>query len=144
MILVDVNILVTAHNRLSPNHLPVKSWWTETLNHSPSVALPWITLLGFLRITTHRSIFQDPLPVSTAIMTIRDWLALPNVQVLGPGDGHAVIFLNLISELGTAGNLTTDAHLAALAIEYRAELASTDADFARFRGLRWFNPLEAR
>jgi hypothetical protein len=39
--------------------------------------------------------------------------------------------------------LTTDAHLAALAIEYQAELASTDADLARFRGLRWFHPLAA-
>lgn len=144
MILVDVNILVTAHNRLSPNHLPLKSWWAKTLDLSPSVALPWITLLGFLRITTHRSIFRDPLPVSTAVLTIRDWLALPNVQVLAPGDRHVSILLDLVSELGTAGNLTTDAHLAALAIEYKAELASTDADFARFRGLRWFNPLETR
>jgi predicted nucleic acid-binding protein len=48
----------------------------------------------------------------------------------------------LLERLGTAGNLTADAHLAALAIEYQAELHSTDADFSRFSGLRWRNPLK--
>lgn len=75
---------------------------------------------------------------------IRGWLALSQVQILAPGDQHAEILFRLIEQVGIAGDLTTDAHLAALAIEYRAELASTDADFARFRGLRWFNPTEVR
>ena len=72
---------------------------------------------------------------------MRSWLAWPGVQILTPGDSHAEILFGLLERLGTAGNLTTDAHLEALAIEYQAELASTDADFARFPGLRWFNPL---
>ena len=66
---------------------------------------------------------------------------MPSVQILTPGESHADILFRLIEQVGTAGNLTTDAHLAALAIEYQAELASTDTDFARFKGLRWFNPI---
>lgn len=72
---------------------------------------------------------------------VRSWLAHPRVTIIAPGEQHAVILFGLLERLGVAGNLTTDAHLAALAIEYQAELASTDADFARFPGLRWFNPL---
>jgi predicted nucleic acid-binding protein len=73
---------------------------------------------------------------------VRSWLEVPNVEIISPGEGHGDILFRLIEEVGTAGDLTTDAHLAALAIEHRAELVSTDTDFARFRGLRWFNPTE--
>jgi predicted nucleic acid-binding protein len=72
---------------------------------------------------------------------VKAWLDHPQVQVVTPGEQHGAILFRLLETLCTAGNLTTDAHLAALAIEYQAEVASTDTDFARFRGLRWFNPL---
>ena len=72
---------------------------------------------------------------------MRTWLAQPYVTVIDPGPRHSGILFGLLESLGTAGNLTTDAHLAALAIEHQAELHSTDADFARFPGLRWTNPL---
>jgi toxin-antitoxin system PIN domain toxin len=103
--------------------------------------LPWVTILGFVRITTHRGILKIPIYPNDAISRVRAWLALPGVQILTPGEFHAEIFFRLIEQVGTAGDLTTDAHLAALAIEYQAELASTDTDFARFPGLRWFNPV---
>jgi toxin-antitoxin system PIN domain toxin len=144
VIVPDVNILVHAHNVHSPDHAQVKAFWHGALVGSRPVGLSWVAILGFLRITTHRSIFKEPLPVTTAARSIRGWLSLPNVEILTPGERHAEIMLGLIEKLGTAGDLTTDAHLAALAIEYHAELVSTDADFARFRGLRWFNPTEVR
>jgi predicted nucleic acid-binding protein len=81
------------------------------------------------------------MPAATACAHARAWLAQPYVTVLDPGARHAEILFGLLESLGTAGNLTTDAHLAALAIEYQAELHSTDADFGRFPGLRWANPL---
>jgi len=84
---------------------------------------------------------KNPLYPGEAIGVVRKWLAVPGVQILTPGEFHAEIFFRLIEQVGTAGDLTTDAHLAALAIEYRGELASTDTDFARFPGLRWFNPV---
>src|SRR6266540_343203 len=98
-------------------------------------------ILGFVRISTHRHILRYPLPVDAACATARSWLAQPQVNVLHPGDRHGEILFGLLGSLGTAGNLTTDAHLAALAIEHQAELHSTDADFRRFPGLRWSNPL---
>lgn len=63
------------------------------------------------------------------------------MEVLEPGDRHVAVLGTLLADLGAAGALTTDAHLAALAIEYRCELCSNDTDFARFSGLRWRNPV---
>ena len=114
------------------------------MNNAPVVGLPWLSIIGFIRICTQRRIMRNPIQPGQAVNYVRGWLQRPNVEIVAPGPDHPEIFFRLLSELGTAGNLTTDAHLAALAIEYRAELASTDADFARFRGLRWFNPLEVR
>ena len=105
------------------------------------MGLPWVTILGFIRITTHRGILRSPIFPADAIGIVRSWLRVPRVQILTPGEAHAEILFGLLEKVGSAGNLTTDAHLAALAIEYQAELASTDADFARFPGLRWFNPI---
>jgi hypothetical protein len=98
-------------------------------------------MLGFVRITTHRQILDNPLSSAAACANVRAWLAQPYVGILHPGDRHAEVVFGLLESLGTAGNLTTDAHLAALAIEHQAELHSTDADFGRFLGLRWVNPL---
>jgi toxin-antitoxin system PIN domain toxin len=91
---------------------------------------------------THPAIQQRPMRVSDCVRRVRAWIEQPRVEILNPGDQHAEILFRLLAHLGTAGNLTTDAHLAALAIEYQAELVSTDADFARFPGLRCFNPLK--
>jgi toxin-antitoxin system PIN domain toxin len=141
MIVPDVSILIHAYNSASSKHKAARIWWEQTLTLPRPVGLPWATILGFLRITTHRGILENPMFPADAIRHARSWLAVPGVQILTPGETHAETLFRLIGHLGTAGNLTTDAHLAALAIEYQAELASTDADFARFPGLRWFNPV---
>jgi hypothetical protein len=141
MLIPDINILVHAYNSDSPRHAPARGWWEGTLSQPRPVGMPWVTALGFIRIMTHRRILENPMQVKDAIRRVRTWLDHPRIQILTPGERHAEILFRLLSHLGTAGNLTTDAHLAALAIEYQAELVSTDADFARFPGLRWFNPL---
>ena len=141
MILPDVNILVVAYNAESPQHAIARAWWESTLNSYRPIGLPWVTILGFIRIMTNRRIVESPLRVEEAIQFVQAWLMQPIVRVLHPTDRHAETLFRLLDQLGTAGNLTTDAHLAALAIEYQAELVSADADFARFPGLRWFNPL---
>lgn len=140
MILPDVSILVHAYNHQSRQNRVVRAWWEETLTLPRPVGLPWVTILGFVRITTRRGLSKNPLSPTDAINLVRSWLNVPGVQILTPGEMHAEIFFRLIEHVGTAGDLTTDAHLAALAIEYQAELVSTDTDFARFPGLRWFNP----
>lgn len=141
MILPDVNLLLHAYNSESPRHAPARTWWEGLMNGSGLVGLPWVGILGFVRITTHRHILRHPLPVDAACDAARSWLGQPQVSLLHPGDRHAEILFGLLAALGTAGNLTTDAHLAALAIEHQAELHTTDADFRRFPGLRWTNPL---
>ena len=141
MILPDVNLLIHAYNRDSPVHAGAREWWESRMNDPSPVGLAWVAILGFIRISTHRTILDNPLPVATACDHARSWLAQPQVTVLQPGDRHAEILFDLLGEIGTAANLTTDAHLAALAIEYQAVLQTTDADFARFSGLRWRNPL---
>jgi uncharacterized protein len=144
MIVPDVNVLIHAYNRGSVQHEAARAWWEETLTLPRPVGLAWVVILGFIRIATHRSILENPMRPADALRRVRSWLVVPRVEVLTPGESHAETLFGLIEHLGTAGNLTTDAHLAALAIEYQAELASTDADFARFPGLRWFNPVAGR
>lgn len=141
MILPDLNLLIHAYNRDSSVHAAARAWLEQVLQGPESVGLPWAVMLGFVRITTHGRIFANPLPVSAAVGHARSWLAQPQVVLLQPGSRHADIVFGLLENLGTAGNLTTDAHLAALAIEHQAELHTTDADFARFPGLNWRNPL---
>jgi toxin-antitoxin system PIN domain toxin len=144
VLLPDVNILAYAHNSSAREYVQAREWWETTLNAPRPVGLPWVTILGFIRIMTHRQILENPMHVKDAIRRVRTWLDLPHVQILTPGDRHAEILFELLAHLGTGGNLTTDAHLAALAIEYQAELVSADADFARFPRLRWFNPLKLK
>jgi toxin-antitoxin system PIN domain toxin len=141
LIVPDVNLLIHAYNRESPVHAAAREWWEDALNGTQPVGLAWVAILGFVRIATHRHVLTRPMPVRAATDRARTWLARPQVAVLHPGARHAEVLFGLLDALGTAGNLTTDAHLAALAIEHQAELHSTDADFERFAGLRWRNPL---
>jgi toxin-antitoxin system PIN domain toxin len=144
VLIPDINILVHAYNVDAREHAVAREWWERTLTQSRPVGMPWATALGFIRISTHRAILNSPMPTKDAIRTVRAWLNLPRVRIVAPGDRHAEILFGLLDRLGTAGNLTTDAHLAALAIEYQAELVSADTDFARFPQLRWFNPLQVK
>jgi toxin-antitoxin system PIN domain toxin len=144
VIIPDVNILVYAYNKDAKQHRAAREWWERTLAQPHPVGLPWVTILGFIRISTQRRIIDRPMFPHEATERVRSWLALPNVQLISPGEEHAEIFFRLIDEVGTAGDLTTDAHLAALTIEHQGQLVSTDTDFARFRGLRWFNPTEVK
>ncbi len=142
MIIPDLNLLVYAHNSADARHAAARRWWEKCLNGDEPVGVAWATLLGFVRLTTHRQVLVRPLPVAAATALVEGWLDQPVVRVLVPGREHAAHCFGFLRKLGVAGNLTTDAHLAALALEYQAELHSTDTDFARFPGVRWRNPLE--
>ena len=141
MIVPDINLLIHAYNGQSPVHAEAKRWWEDLLNGTRPVGLAWVGILGFIRITTNRQILTHPFTPQEACGHVRAWLERPSAGIIHPGDRHAELLFGLFDALGTAANLTTDAHLAALAIEHQAELHSTDADFSRFQGLRWRNPL---
>ena len=141
MILPDINLLIYAHNLRSPQHQKALEWWNGCLQGQGGIALAWVVILGFIRITTHPGIFENPLPVGDALDRVEEWLTQPQVHLIHPPQAHFPTLSTLLKSLGTAGNLTTDAHLAALAIDRGLILHTTDADFARFPGLKWENPL---
>lgn len=141
MILVDANLLIYAVDRDSPHHAAARRWFEEALSGSESVGIPWISALAFVRITTHPAVMRKPLDAESAIGYVDSWLAQPFVKLVGPGEAHWPILRNLLIVSGSAGNLTSDAHLAALAIEHGARVASADNDFRRFAGVTHLNPL---
>ena len=141
MIIVDVNLLVHAHNRAAPLHERARRWWEELITRQQTVGLPWAVALGFVRLVTHASVLTTPLAPLDALARVRGWLAQPEVRIVEPGPRHLDIVEDLFRATGVAGGLTTDTHLAALAIEHQADLHSNDSDFGRFPGLRWMNPL---
>jgi toxin-antitoxin system PIN domain toxin len=140
--LVDLNVLLYAVNRDTAHHRVAKRWLEQALSGDETIGIPWVVLLGFLRIATSRRVFPSPLEPEQAIAIVDGWLARPNVTPVGPGEAHWGTLRGVLAQVGTAGNLTTDAHVAALALEVGAEVCSTDADFARSAGVRWVNPLE--
>ncbi len=141
MIVPDINILIYAINRDSKHHLKAKDWIEKTFSGTEPVGLAWIVLLGFIRITTNERIIPKPLPYMEALNLVGQWISLPVSRIIQPTDLHWKIFSDLIQAMGTAGNTVSDAHLAALCIEHRAVLYSSDLDFSRFPGLRWKNPV---
>jgi toxin-antitoxin system PIN domain toxin len=139
--LVDLNLLVYAVNRDAAQHRRAREWLEAALSGAETVALPWVVVLGFLRLTTHPRVFPRPLSAEQAMEIVDRWLARANVVLLQPADDHWPRLRSLLAATGVAGNLTSDAHVAALAIESGCELCTTDADFGRFPGLRWVNPI---
>ena len=142
MKVVDLNVLLYVVNENAPHHQALLSWWESAVNGDESIGLPWVVLLGFLRIATNPKIFPNPLAPATAISKIDACLSLGNTYLVTEKEEHWEILRTLVADAGTAGNLTTDAHLASLAISHGAVLVSCDSDFARFRGLRWENPID--
>ena len=143
MKLSDVNLLLYAYDTSSAHHARAKAWLEGQLSGVEAFAFAWIVLLAFVRLVTSPRVFESPLRVDEALDIVDAWLAAPCATVAHPGARHAVLLRQLLEPLGTGGNLTTDAHLAALALEHDAELCSADADFSRFPGVRWTNPLTA-
>lgn len=141
MKLPDVNLLVYAADEASPHCARSRSWLQTVLSGTEQVGFAWLVLLGFVRIATNPAAFDDPLSTAEAFEYVGSWLDAPVATVVHPTHEHATILRRLLEPIGTAGNLTSDAHLAALAIEHGAELCSRDADFSRFDGLRWTDPL---
>lgn len=142
MILVDANLLIYAVDSDSVHHTRVRRWIEQLLSSNASVGLAWIVVLAFIRITTRPGLLHRQLSVEQAIAYVDDWLAQPHVALISAGETHWPVLRNLLLAGGTAGNLSSDAHLAALAIEHGARIASADNDFRRFQGVTLLNPLE--
>ena len=141
MILIDTNLWLYATLRETPRHDADKAWLEATLNGDEPIALPWNVVLAVLRISTQSRLMLQPLRPVQALTLVDGWLQHPLVELVQLGPANWGLLRQLIEQAGTAGNLTNDAHLAALAIEHNCTLCSADNDFRRFPGLRFRNPL---
>jgi toxin-antitoxin system PIN domain toxin len=139
--LVDANLLIYAIDRQADQHEAATNWLAEQLNGPRRVGLSWQTITAFLRIVSHPRAYPQPLAPDTAWQQVTDWLATPVAWIPEPGPEYSRILGDLITGYDIRGNLIPDATLAALAIEHGLTLYSYDTDFARFRELRWENPL---
>jgi toxin-antitoxin system PIN domain toxin len=140
--LLDANILLYAYNRDSPHHDTCRVWLEAAFNAAEPVALPWQTLLAFIRIATNPRAVPQPLSAAQACGIVDRWLQQPNVTTLTSTERFWPILREQLLEGRITGPLVTDAALAALALEHGAVLCSTDRDFRRFRGLTLVDPLE--
>jgi toxin-antitoxin system PIN domain toxin len=138
--LVDANVLLYAVDEDAPLHSAAISWLDPALAGREAVGFAWIVLLAFVRLSTHPALFPNPLAADQAFDVVESWLAQPASIVLDPTVRHLGVLRGLLTQLGTAANLVSDAHLAALAVEHGAEIVSFDADFGRFPGVRWRRP----
>lgn len=142
MKLPDANVLLYALDDTSARHAGARAWLDAALSGTEEVGFAWVVLLAVLRLTTKPTVFAHSLRPAEAFDIVDQWLAQPCSLIVHPTVRHAGLLRGLISAVGTAGNLTTDAHLAALAVEYGAAICSYDADFARFPGVTRLDPDE--
>jgi toxin-antitoxin system PIN domain toxin len=141
VLLLDANLLLYAVNEDASHHKKAKAWLEARLSGSETIGLTWNVALAFLRLTTRPGLFRHPLHIEVAMDLLAAWLDQDVVTIVHPGPHHFLILRELLQATGTGGNLTSDAHLAAIAIEHGATLCSLDRDFARFTRLLWKNPL---
>ena len=141
MIVPDINLLLYAYDSDSPFHGKATAWWQACLSGDDLVIMPEVVVFGFLRVSTSARAFRHPMTAEEAAAHVRSWLEQPVVRVPESAPDHVERVLGLLTGLGTAGNLVTDAQIAAVALEHDAVVHTTDADFIRFGGLRWLNPL---
>lgn len=139
MRIVDVNVLIYAVHSTSLRHDSARRWLDEALRQRTPLGFPWVTTLGFIRLTTNPRIVSSPLSTQQATSIVETWLDAPCSIVVEPTPRHLSLLSGLLASTGSAGNLTTDAHLACLAIEYGAEIVTYDRDFERF-GVRTLIP----
>jgi toxin-antitoxin system PIN domain toxin len=144
MILVDVNILLYAEDKLSPFNEKARKWWDNQLSWESPVCFCWDIITAFIRISTNRQIFKKPLTAPQAIKRVQSWFDQPCVRMIHPTDSHWRIFQTMLQEGQATANLVADAHLATLAVEHGCVLYTTDSDFSRFPRLKWKNPLKTK
>ena len=142
MIIPDVNILVYAYDSTSPWHERAREWWQQTLVGSESVGIPAVVIMAFIRLTTHTSLSGNPMAIPRANAIVSSWVAVDGVRVLAPTWETLSLMMELLEDAGVGGSLSTDALIAAHALEQRASVWSNDVDFKRFTGVKVHNPLK--
>ena len=136
MQLPDTNVLLYSVNPLSPHRDQAARWLETSFDGATGIAFAWLALVGFIRLSTHRAILPKPLAVADAVGMVEEWLSHPRARIVHPTERHADVLARLLLVAGTAGNLTNDAHIAALAIDHNCTVGSFDNDFKLFSGVK--------
>jgi uncharacterized protein len=136
MKLPDTNVLLYSVNPLSPHHKEAVLWLESAFDDPAGVGLAWLALIGFIRLSTSAAILPKPLSIADACGMVDEWMAHSRARLLHPTERHAGIMTRLLLLAGTAGNLTNDAHLAALSVEHCATVGSFDKDFKKFANIK--------
>ena len=142
MIVPDLNLLLYAYRQQDAHHDVARNWWQELVDGTEEIGIPWAVATGFVRLITHPSSPTGPIPVPAAIEHVSQWFRCSHIVPISPREEHLNYLLHVLEAAGIGGNLVTDAHIAAIALEYDAEIHSNDSDFGRFPGVRWHNPLQ--
>jgi len=143
VLIPDINLLIYAYDETSPFHTPSKKWLSQLLNGQNEVGIPLVCILGFIRLVSNHKIFEQPLTPAAACEITRSWLATPTAALLEPGPRHLQLLEKMLAGSHATSALTTDCHIAALAVEHQGIIHSNDLDFKRFEGLRCVNPLSS-
>ena len=143
MTLVDANLLLYAEDSLSEQHEAARTWWDEQLSGTEPVCLCWPVINAFIRIGTNPRLHRRSMTLAEATERVQSWLDQPCLRLIQPTEHHWKIFQQMLRAGNATANLVSDAHLAAMAVEHNCVLQSCDTDFARFRGLKWRNPIAA-
>jgi len=143
VILPDANLLLHALNSDSADHAASRKWWMELLQGEKEVGLCSVVVFAFVRISTHRMAFPNPLSVEAAFDHVENWLSFPSVSWIDSSKEDIAVARGLLKVAGTGGNLVTDAQIAAIALRLGATIHTADTDFGRFPKVRWKNPLTA-
>jgi toxin-antitoxin system PIN domain toxin len=141
MILPDANLFLYAYDEDSSFHTEAVRWCERVLGGTEPVLLLPAVIFGFVRISTHAKVFENPLTVGEAAARVESWLSCHHVKIMDMLAEDVAMALTLLKAAGTAGNLTTDAQIAAMAIRLDAEVHTADLDFGRFPKVRFLNPL---
>jgi uncharacterized protein len=137
---VDANVLLYSVNADAQHHEASRTWLDSALSGDDTVGFSWLAMLAFVRLATKPGLFPHPLPVDVAAAQLAAWTSAPGGIVVHPGAGHIEQLARLLGTPGLGGSLVSDAHLAAIAIEHRAEVVSYDHDFTLFADVRWRRP----
>lgn len=140
MILLDVNVLITAFRVDVHRHAEVIGWLREALESGEIIGVPDTAITSFLRLVTNHRVFVEPSPTATAVEFVEALLSRPLASVVTAGPRHWPALRALVLGLSLRANDLPDAHLAALALENGGVLATLDRGLARFPGLRVIDP----
>lgn len=140
MKLADSTVLIYAVHEEAKHHKAALAWLDGALSAGEAVIMPWLSLVSFVRVSTHPDLYPRPLPIEDALENVDAWLGVPGVIMGDPDRHHSRRMRELLNYSGIGGNLVNDAHLAALALQYGATVVTYDHDFALFPSVRWERP----